>query len=58
MTEKYVLVTGGAQNIGKAISKRLTEDGFQIIILDIKEPSHEYFTEFNNSSATIIFLFL
>jgi 3-oxoacyl-[acyl-carrier protein] reductase len=47
MTEKYVLVTGGAQNIGKAISKRLTEDGFQIIILDIKEPSHEYFTEFN-----------
>jgi NAD(P)-dependent dehydrogenase (short-subunit alcohol dehydrogenase family) len=47
MTEKYILVTGGAQNIGKAISKRLTEDGFQIIILDIKEPSHEYFTEFN-----------
>ena len=46
MTNNYVLVTGGSHNIGKAISKRLTEDGFRVLILDITDPSHEHFGEF------------
>lgn len=46
MADNYVLVTGGSHNIGKAISKRLTEDGFRVIVLDITDPSHEYFGEF------------
>ena len=46
MTDNYVLVTGGSHNIGKAISKRLTEDGFRVLILDITDPSHEHFSKF------------
>ena len=46
MTDNYVLVTGGSHNIGKAISKRLTEDGFRVLILDITDPLHEHFSEF------------
>ena len=46
MTDNYVLVTGGSHNIGKAISKRLSEDGFRVLILDITDPLHEHFSEF------------
>lgn len=37
MTE-YVLITGGSQNIGGAISRRLREDGYQVLILDRVPP--------------------
>lgn len=32
------MVTGGARNIGLAISQRLARDGFRVIVLDIDEP--------------------
>ena len=32
------VVTGGARNIGLAISQRLARDGFRVIVLDIEEP--------------------
>ncbi len=46
MTHDYALVTGGALNIGKAICERLTEDGLQVITLDITEPEHDSYVHF------------
>lgn len=40
------LVTGAARNIGAAIVKRLTEDGFEVIGLDIVPADHQYCKEF------------
>jgi NAD(P)-dependent dehydrogenase (short-subunit alcohol dehydrogenase family) len=34
----YVLVTGGSHGIGKGIVKKLLEDGFSPIVLDVDEP--------------------
>ena len=36
-TKPIALVTGGARGIGSAISRRLVEDGFQLIIVDVDE---------------------
>ncbi|BBI54739.1 hypothetical protein HORIV_71600 [Vreelandella olivaria] len=37
--QKYVaVVTGGARNIGQAISLRLQQDGYRVIVVDIVEP--------------------
>jgi len=35
---EFALVTGGARNIGRAIAQRLKDDGYRILILDIREP--------------------
>jgi 3-oxoacyl-[acyl-carrier protein] reductase len=37
-TKPCAVVTGGARNIGLAISQRLSRDGFRVIVLDIDEP--------------------
>ncbi|WP_341989659.1 SDR family oxidoreductase [Azorhizobium sp. AG788] len=37
----FALVTGGSRNIGGAISRRLTEDGFRVIVLDMVPPEHD-----------------
>ncbi len=37
----FALVTGGSRNIGGAISRRLTGDGFRVIVLDIVPPEHD-----------------
>lgn len=37
----FALVTGGSRNIGGAISRRLSEDGFRVIVLDIVPPEHD-----------------
>jgi 3-oxoacyl-[acyl-carrier protein] reductase len=42
----YALVTGGARNIGAAIARRLTADGFRVLILDIADPEHDQFEDF------------
>ena len=34
---KIAVITGGAQGIGKAISKRLKESGCKVIIIDVVE---------------------
>lgn len=41
MTQPCAVVTGGARNIGQAISLRLQQDGFRVIVLDIEEPEAE-----------------
>lgn len=57
MSNEYVLITGGAQGIGLATAKRLTNDGFKIVILDIMAPPAEleadyYQVDFFDSNAT------
>ena len=41
MTQTCAVVTGGARNIGAAISRRLAADGYRVIVLDIEEPEDE-----------------
>ena len=41
MSEKCAVVTGGARNIGAAISLRLQRDGYRVIALDVLEPEAE-----------------
>jgi NAD(P)-dependent dehydrogenase (short-subunit alcohol dehydrogenase family) len=42
----YALVTGGSRNIGGAIARRLTADGFKVIVLDIVKPEHDALDSF------------
>lgn len=53
----YVLVTGGARNIGQAISLRLQQEGYQVIVLDINTPearslTHHYQIDLSDGKAT------
>ena len=41
LKDKVAIVTGGAQGIGKAISKRLSEDGASVVIFDLKSEGGE-----------------
>ncbi|MBB5704488.1 NAD(P)-dependent dehydrogenase (short-subunit alcohol dehydrogenase family) [Ochrobactrum daejeonense] len=41
MSKLCAVVTGGARNIGQAISLRLQEDGYRVIVVDIEEPEAE-----------------
>lgn len=43
----YVLVTGGALNIGAAITRRALDDGFRPIVLDLADPEVEGDVEFH-----------
>ncbi|WP_417278827.1 SDR family NAD(P)-dependent oxidoreductase [Celeribacter sp.] len=38
MLSKTAIVTGGARNIGYAISKRLSDDGYRVFVLDVVAP--------------------
>lgn len=38
MRGSWAVVTGGARNIGQAISRRLVEDGFHVIVVDVETP--------------------
>lgn len=38
MREKWAVVTGGARNIGQAIGRRLLDDGFRVIAMDVVNP--------------------
>jgi len=42
MAKQYVLITGGSKNIGAAICRRASEDGFNVISVDIAKPTHKY----------------
>jgi 3-oxoacyl-[acyl-carrier protein] reductase len=43
MSERCAVVTGGAQNIGRAIAERLGDDGYRVVVLDVVEPEAEFF---------------
>lgn len=43
MSERCAVVTGGAQNIGGAIAKRLSDDGYRVVVLDVVEPEAKSF---------------
>ncbi|MGJ8546198.1 MAG: SDR family NAD(P)-dependent oxidoreductase [Sulfitobacter sp.] len=53
--QKCALVTGGAQNIGLAVSQRLQADGWRVFVLDITEPQdpglHADFHQIDLSNA-------
>lgn len=42
----YVLVTGAARNIGRAIASRLKDDGFKVLMLDVIDPEDPSLGEF------------
>lgn len=42
----YVLVTGAARNIGRAIATRLKADGYKILMLDVMDPEDPSLGEF------------
>ncbi len=44
--EDFAVVTGGARNIGAAIARRLSQDGFGIIVIDRIEPDHTHVDAF------------
>lgn len=39
--QKVVLVTGGSQGIGEAISRKFIQEGYRVIVFDISAPSFE-----------------
>lgn len=43
MTQTCAVVTGGARNIGAAIARRLHDDGYRVVVLDIEDPEDETF---------------
>ena len=45
-TSPFVLITGGAKNIGAGICKRLSEDGFNVISTDLADPEHNNLIDF------------
>lgn len=46
MVGKRALVTGGSGYLGSHVAKKLVEEGYQVDILDIEEPQHNYYTAF------------
>lgn len=49
MNNGSVLLTGGSLGIGAAITARLTEDGYQVIIVDIADPHSSFNGEFHRA---------
>lgn len=49
---EYALVTGGSRNIGGAIAKRLTDDGFGVVVLDRIAPDHDHLVAFIEQDLT------
>jgi len=47
MKKEYVVITGGSQGIGAGIVSRLSDDGYQPIILDQAEPAQRVDAEFH-----------
>ena len=41
MQPKVIIVTGGADGFGAAIADRFSQEGFQVVILDLNEEKGE-----------------
>jgi len=47
MSGGVVLVTGGSRGIGAAVTRRLSDEGYQVVVLDRLEPEHRDSVEFH-----------
>lgn len=56
MTEKVAIVTGGGQGIGKAITRRLLEDGIKVVIAEFDEEAGRETEEEYSSLGKIKFI--
>ena len=45
MGDRVAIITGGANGIGKACARRLSEDGFLVVIADIDREAGEALAE-------------
>lgn len=52
MGDKSVLITGGALGIGAAITRRLSSDGYRVVVLDVEEPEPHPGVEFHRVDLT------
>ena len=43
--KKVVLITGGAMGQGRAHAYKYAENGFNVVLADMLDPSHEAFKE-------------
>lgn len=56
MSNKTAVITDSAQGLGKAIAKRLSKDGFNIVLADIDEDKlNETLKEFENEGADVTY---
>ena len=55
-TGKVAIVTGGGQGIGKAIVKRLLDDGFKVVIADIDEEAGRETLEEYHGLGDLVFM--
>lgn len=60
MCEQWAVVTGGACNIGRVISRRLADDGFKVIVTDIVPPedpdlrTHAVLVDLSDRAAAVV----
>lgn len=52
MENKRALVTGGSGYLGSILSKKLKQRGWNVSIVDLKTPKHNYYDSFHNNDIS------
>jgi UDP-glucose 4-epimerase len=55
--KEYILVTGGLGYIGSHIVKKLLEDNYKVIVIDLKKDKHNYHSEYTLDKRLLIYTF-